>query len=1443
MIDMVAAAFGFFTLTLFWAVTGHWMYLVYRSLWQAGIGLLGLRKPPSLEAAEAAVPSATPDVAALAWLKRHMVSLLGLAGAGVAAMAFFWLLEDLAVDDFSKRCLQLVALLVLTTATISWGILLRTRSPDLLGTGLMLLGFLMLPADAAFYETYILGYSTHSAYKLVLAMSVLAYGLHRKTGSRAFAWIAPQCLMAGFLLVGDHMDWSSTVTSYIAALFAPLLLGLGEWATRGDTASTFLRPVRLSTFLAALVALGAGLGSTPDIFPKLHLIVALLGGGTIAAIGFLELDLRALLLLIPYFSLLAMRQFSEYGTGFGIVGPIAALTGIALLGLERSRRQGRERQRGLDPWCSVPAMMLLLFAFISDCTAGISLLESLKNLGQSVGDMGDPQVLVNIWTESQRAIFYMARVDGILLSTLISGIACALGLAYLGAASGIPVLGLVGGVPLATAAVCGVNYVFPFELHGDHHWMLFVVLVLFFTVRSVVLDRRPTEASPGLLEWYPVRASVASGHRIAAHLLVPVTYLMFGEACFGERVPGWFSTLVIAVIGVQCVIRHVRGAGSPPLRNLGFGLFSFAWPLALFQFSIWQGDSIVQFVALAALGLALLGPSLWWFLTREQWLPAAFAGMGVAGILLALVEKVAIGGMFSKLVVLGFGLGLLWLGARGRKSGQAATMAWMILVISITAPEGAAQAPVTREALAKLGATHPEDPLIRVRLRAAGQVPGSLPTSQRWKGMQDHVAALSGVDSMAAALQISAGPTRIQVLDERRMFGDSSRVRAPQHQPLDYAGFASQLGAGSLPPPGTDRLEWIPGDRITLRFTSPESLRRILAAYESAGKSVLRVTAPQLALPGPDQPFQRGLGATLAELVDGAGAGVISLGDPYLALATDAALVLEMPGEAEASARAQQWESRFGGSRAKAAGRYAVIATEASLTRTMILHLEMPSPGPLSLAEALDFRYTKLLRLPAPDGFVFISEACISRFVSPTFWFMTNRRGDCLADLAELEATLYFGKVTGRPLPPDPTEARREAVVRGWLLDGTLCRDRGLISFEASVPTCSVHGSRLTPLRLDTERTLEIFEEEADAYRDFSARYERLYRQFIDPIAIGVEAQGAHTVLETVILPVARQPYYLTLQNWAGSLDRRLPPMTRPSGSAGALASIAFRAFPHPWNQNTWSGFYWQYYRDPAMKSIRRLMENGGLGQTIGLTLLPGDLTVFKSPREMAHESQPLPLLFYQDVVNPQLARDYLTALFAGSGSGSGGARYFHARLFGRKTLSAGVDDRAVVLGSNREMVEKALAEPGERGELPASLAWMRLQPNALWTAFASMPGFSLDALSGPCLRVMGARQNVIELSPGGSPTPEGVPTGDPFFDPQARCPAGGEYTIGGGGIRCSLHGEPRDPCSAPPAPGSPLEKMLQSLDGLELELAMSPGGIRTRLVVDSVTEAPAAKP
>ena len=86
------------------------------------------------------------------------------------------------------------------------------------------------------------------------------------------------------------------------------------------------------------------------------------------------------------------------------------------------------------------------------------------------------------------------------------------------------------------------------------------------------------------------------------------------------------------------------------------------------------------------------------------------------------------------------------------------------------------------------------------------------------------------------------------------------------------------------------------------------------------------------------------------------------------------------------------------------------------------------------------------------------------------------------------------------------------------------------------VLACSQHGNRVAPLGFPAPPT-EIYQAERMAYSAFSRRYEALYRQFIDPILVGLTLESRVARIETAILPVAR----LILQSFSEGVDPPSP--------------------------------------------------------------------------------------------------------------------------------------------------------------------------------------------------------------------------------------------------------------------------------------------------------------
>ncbi len=691
---------------------------------------------------------------------------------------------------------------------------------------------------------------------------------------------------------------------------------------------------------------------------------------------------------------------------------------------------------------------------------------------------------------------------------------------------------------------------------------------------------------------------------------------------------------------------------------------------------------------------------------------------------------------------------------------------------------------------------------------------------------------------MQAALQLAASPLRIRLENDSPSY-DPARLTPAAPRPLDYPALARRLpGSPILPGHAGDDLDRVPADRIQLRFTGAEALARVLAMYEQRGRAVLAVAAPGLALPGPDTAFRAALGVSLVEASAGCAAGALLIGDPSLGQSPDLVVVLRFDSAATASSKAQAWRQRWGQDRADSAGAIAALSTVASALPAVMRTLGGFQDE--ELGSEPDFRYASLLSLSAPDARLFISEAVVRRLVSPAFWLVSNRRDDCLAELCDLEAAEAYGRLTGRPLPASPEAAHAEAVSRNWLTSGGQCRSGGALSRAAGgVPSCSVHGNRLFPAALEPTPD-RIHSAERWAYEQFFQRYRQLYGQWTDPICVGLEVRPAGAILATAILPVARQPAYQTLLNWSrswlGGADR--PRITLPPAAREALAAVSVRApldYGGMWNQWDLGSYLRGYYRDPCVWRLEHLTDPSPLGSCAGLVLLDGDLAGLPSAERLWRDPAPLPLAVFRDVRQPERASAYLKELMSGRSrrSYTGGEGY-GMRLYGRRWVHAAVNTHLLALATSEGQLEKLLSQPAENGALPGAGAYLSVRPGALWRAAREQRGAGAGFFLDGCRRFLGSAQNLVDL---GLPWPlpaAGYPRGEPFLDPATRCPGGGEYRLDGALVVCSLHGSCDLQLNAPPADGSPLATLLESIDRLSAELAVLDDGILTRVVLET---------
>ncbi|MBI4860642.1 MAG: hypothetical protein HY815_10330 [Candidatus Riflebacteria bacterium] len=1408
---------GIVLFSLVWAFTGHFLFLFYRFLWRWLVGLLGggsaasaAGENPTTEAQSGVKPSPWALPVNLSTLADHSGAIVGLVGVVLAVSAFNWLVSDLVSDTFARRAVQLLGLIVLTAALLGWGFILRRRGPDPLGTGLMLVGFFMIPIDAAFYETHILGYSTRSAYFLLGLMALLAVVLHRTTTSRTFAWIAPQCATLSLLAVGHRLQLNEEFTAYLASLAAPLFLALSCWPTFEAVVGTVRGPFRLAALLLSLSALGAALSSTPEAVAWLHLMVGLLGGGTLAVLAYLVFDLRALVVVIPYTGALFAAYFSRFSATLGPIGGLMALAAVALLGLERTIRTGAERRQGLDPRCAVPAVSLLLTAVSLDSLTVLQLLARLSELGGGARALAllsrpGPDGIASLWFEGQKAVFYLSRLDSTFFWCALSLPACAAALVYVGARIEVAFFGLFAGVPLAIGLACALMYLLPWSLWSSWYGGLLLSAVVVAFAATLTLRRR----------------SVFGAHlatELTTHVVLPLAYLTLLYPLEPAGPPGWLVSLVLAVLGGQAILIAAMHPALWPFWNVGIVLLSLCWPLSIAVHPYGRGDLLASFFPLVIVSLAVTVGMLWIGLARRKLNLAVVGGTGLVLAVLATTNHIAPGDVVPKIILLAAGLGMLYGGFRFRRSGGPTAM---LLLVSMASSTFAAGPVITQERLHTLAQANPDDSFIVVTMAAAGRwMPPPIDSDGMFKSLGDNLSSLSGIDSAAAALQIADRPLRLTVAPGSTAGMPLSGLVPVRPTALDYPLLARRLpGAPALPDLDGDELAQVPADRIQLRFAGPGSLSRILSFYEDEGRAILSVTSPGLSLPGPDAVVRRTLGVGLAEATKGCRDGVLSIGDPYLDVGSDLVLIARFDSDERAAAREREWRGVAGEARTRAIGRLALLATTPEALDEVVRSMERSRSKSRSgtLGRAADFRYLSLLSLSAPDGLLFIGEAVVARLISPGFWVASRRRADCRATLAELEAARTYGSAAGRALPDDPEAALAEAVQRRWIAPGT-----------------AVHGGLASPLPLRPDRVDRLHETERHAYLEFSNRYEALYGRFIDPIAVGISAQAGRIDLDTVILPVARQPAYQELIRFVapasvtGSTPIRLPGVVQD-----ALAAVAFR-YAQP-AVGSWLGSRhpWLPWRpDPAVWRLSNVVSPWPFGSTVGAALLPGDPLFFEPRSRLWADPAPLPLVLFQDHLRESGATAYLSELLAGQRPGcvAGARGSFDARVYGRRHVVGAVDDAFLHLGTSPDQLATALKQPVRSGRLPGGTAWMSLRPASLWKAVGPERAEVGGWLGDRCRRTLASLEARAIL---------GLPW--PSVDPDREvdratglppCPGGGIYACENTVVRCSVHGTVERPVKALPLTGSALHRVLDSLHLLEVELALLSEGIRTRLAI-----------
>ncbi len=238
-------------------------------------------------------------------------------------------------------------------------------------------------------------------------------------------------------------------------------------------------------------------------------------------------------------------------------------------------------------------------------------------------------------------------------------------------------------------------------------------------------------------------------------------------------------------------------------------------------------------------------------------------------------------------------------------------------------------------------------------------------------------------------------------------------------------------------------------------------------------------------------------------------------------------------------------------------GEYAIFSNSHRAIRRIIDTTLGRAP---SLHDQLDYQYITSMLPPQKEentAYLFCSEAFLKRLNSPEFKIAEKRRLQAFTNLVMLNnASLFYRLEEGK----SPTSLSDLSEGKFVDLSRIVDPSGGAYAFDADrdTATSSLYNriKYLTPiLELNV---LKVSQQEKSEYEQYKSRYEALWRDYFDPIAIRI-VTGDSVKLETLVLPFANSGLYGNLRELLDDQPQGLDTAQFASSAVVSLAVVPGR--------------------------------------------------------------------------------------------------------------------------------------------------------------------------------------------------------------------------------------------------------------------------------------------